>query len=159
MGKSLFSKIMSKSEDEVEDIIEPNPVDPEGTTHTSSEDATSEDGWLADNNEGELSVDVFQSDDYVVIKSTIAGVKPEDIDIAIDNDMITIRGERSQEETVQEDDYLYQECYWGAFSRSIILPVEVKSEEVQASLKNGVLTVKLPKAKKSKSVSVKVNTE
>lgn len=158
MGKSLFSKIMSKSEDEVEDIIETTPAAEEETAPVSPE-GPEDDQWLADNNEGELSVDVFQSDEHVVIKSTIAGVKPEDIDIAIDNDMITIRGERSQEETVQEDDYFYQECYWGAFSRSIILPVEVKSEEVQASLKNGVLTVKLPKAKKSKSVSVKVNTE
>jgi HSP20 family protein len=128
-----------------------------GKKETELTDESSD--WLEDGNEGQLSVDVFQTSEHVVIKSTIAGVKPEDIDVSINNDMITIRGERHQEEEIQEDDYYYQECYWGAFSRSIILPVEVKSEEVDATLKNGVLTVKLPKAKKSKSVSVTVNAD
>lgn len=154
MGKSIFSKMIHKSDDEGEAIIHPS----EESLYAEAPDDANDDQWLADNNEGELSVDVYQTEEHVVIKSTIAGVKPEDIDISIDNDMITIRGERSQEDTVQEDDYFYQECYWGAFSRSIILPVEVKAEEVQAGLKNGVLTVRLPKAKKSKSVSIKVNT-
>ena len=97
--------------------------------------------------------------DSVIIKSTIAGVKPEDIDIAIDNDVITIRGERRLEESIKEDDYFYQECYWGSFSRSVVLPVEIQSDQVDASLKNGVLTVILPKTKKNKSVAVKVKSE
>jgi HSP20 family protein len=109
--------------------------------------------------DGQLSVDVYQTKDSVVIKSTIAGVKPEDVDISIENDVITIRGERKQESEVKDDDYFYQECYWGSFSRSIVLPVEVKSDETNASLKNGVLTVVLPKEKKSKSVAVKVKEE
>jgi len=115
--------------------------------------------WLEDNDEGQLSVDVYQTSDHIVIKSTIAGVKPEDIDISINNDMITIRGERNQEHETKQEDYFYQECYWGTFSRSIILPVEVKAEEVEASLKNGVLTIRLPKIKKLKSVAIKVKTE
>ena len=89
----------------------------------------------------------------------MGGVKPEDIDISINNDMVTIRGKRQEEETIQEDDYFYQECYWGGFSRSIILPTEIIPEKVDASLKNGVLTVRLPKAKKTQSVSVKVKEE
>jgi len=116
-----------------------------------------DDKWLnEDYEEGQLSVDVYQTKESIVIKSTIAGVKPEDIDISINNDMITIRGRREIEETITEDDYFYQECYWGGFSRSIILPVEIIPEKVDASLKNGVLTVKLPKAKKTQSISVKV---
>lgn len=116
--------------------------------------------WLdKEDAEGQLSVDVFQTKDSVIIKSTIAGVKPEDIDIAIDNDVITIRGERKLEESIKEDDYFYQECYWGSFSRSVVLPVEIQSDQVDASLKNGVLTVILPKTKKNKSVAVKVKSE
>ena len=116
--------------------------------------------WLdEDYEEGQLSVDVFQTKAAIVIKSTIAGVKPEDIDISINNDMVTIRGKRQEEETISQDDYFYQECYWGGFSRSIILPTEIIPEKVDASLKNGVLTVKLPKAKKTQSVSVKVKEE
>jgi HSP20 family protein len=116
--------------------------------------------WLdEDYEEGQLSVDVYQTKDTIVIKSTIAGVKPENIDISINNDMVTIRGKREVEETVLEEDYFYQECYWGGFSRSIILPMEIVAEKVEASLKNGVLTVALPKAKRSKSVSIKVKDE
>jgi HSP20 family protein len=116
--------------------------------------------WVAeDYEEGQLSVDVYQTKDSLIIKSTIAGVRPEDIDIAINNDMLTIRGKREVEETVSEEDYLYQECYWGGFSRSIILPCEVQADKVEANLKNGVLTITLPKAKKAKGIQVQVTEE
>ena len=117
--------------------------------------------WVdsGDSYEGQLSVDVYQTPDSVVIKSTIAGVKPEDVDVSIENDMLTIRGQRKQEETIDEGDYFYQECYWGGFSRSIILPVEVVTDKIDASLRDGVLTVTLPKAKKSKGISIKVKRE
>ena len=113
--------------------------------------------WITDEyDEGQLSIDVYQTPTAIIVKSTIAGVKPEDIDIAINNDMLTIRGKRSMEESIEEDNYLYRECYWGAFSRSIILPVEIKANKIDAFIENGVLTVKLPKAKTSKEISIKV---
>lgn len=115
--------------------------------------------WLDENYEGQLSVDVYGTDGEVVIVSTIAGVKPEDIDIAINNDMLTIRGQRTQEKEESVTDYYYQECYWGGFSRSIILPVEVDADNVSASLKNGVLVVRLPRSRKAKSISVRVKEE
>jgi len=116
--------------------------------------------WLdKEETEGQLSVDVYQTKDNLVIKSTIAGVKPEDIDIAIDSDVVTIIGKRKYEEEVKSEDYFYQECYWGSFSRSIVLPLEVKADEAEASLKNGVLTIALPKVKKNKSVAIKVKGE
>jgi len=108
--------------------------------------------------EGQLSVDVYQDKNYVIIKSTIAGVEPEDIDISVDNDMITLRGRREQDRTIKEDDYFYQECYWGSFSRSIILPVEIVADKIDATIKNGILTVKLPKAKKNE-INIKVKDE
>lgn len=113
--------------------------------------------WLGgDYDEGQLSIDVFQSPENIIVKSTIAGVKPGDIDISINNDMLTIRGRREIQERISEENYLIKECYWGGFSRSIILPVEVEVEKVEASLDNGVLTVILPKAKSAKQFSIKV---
>ena len=129
------------------------PIAKEETILTDSE-------WTdKENTEGQLSVDIYQTADSLVIKSTIAGVKPEDIDIAVDNDVLTIRGQRKHEEEIGDEDYFYQECYWGNFSRSIVLPMEVRGDEAEASLKNGVLTVVLPKLKKNKSVAVKVKSE
>ena len=114
--------------------------------------------WLGDDyDEGQLSIDVYQTPDKLVVKSTIAGVKPENIDISINNDMLTIRGKRLRREEVAEENYLIKECYWGGFSRSVILPVEVEADKVEAALDNGVLTVILPKAKSAKQFSIKVS--
>lgn len=113
--------------------------------------------WIEEEEEeGELLVDVYQEGNNVVIRSTVAGVRPEDIDIDINNDMITIRGKRKESSLIDEGDYFYKECYWGSFSRSIILPCEVQASKVKAALKDGVLTVVLPKSLKEKSVRINV---
>ncbi|MGB9847794.1 MAG: Hsp20/alpha crystallin family protein [Minisyncoccia bacterium] len=109
--------------------------------------------------EGQLMVDVYQTPSEIVIKSAVAGVKPEDIDISIVNDMITIKGKRELDEVVKSDDYFYQECYWGSFSRSIILPIEIDADRVNATLKNGILTIRLPKIDKNKVKKVKIKSE
>ncbi len=119
------------------------------------EESVAEDD-LASEYEGQLTIDVFQTPKEIIIKSTIAGVKPEDIDISIDNDMVTVKGERKNDHEVIEEDYYYQECYWGAFSRSVILPVDVIADKAEAKLKNGILTLKLPKAYQSKTKKVSV---
>ncbi len=106
--------------------------------------------------EGQLTIDVFQTENDLIIKSTIAGVKPEDLDVDINNDMIMIRGERKQEEEVAGENYYYQECYWGVFSRSVVLPVDVVSDKAEASMKNGILTIKLPKADTNKTKKIQV---
>jgi len=126
-----------------------------------SEDKLTEDNneeqWLPESyKEGQLAIDVYQTEKDIIIKSTIAGVKPDDIDISVNNDMLTIRGKREMKEEVEEKNYFYQECYWGGFSRSIILPCEVKTEKIEAAIENGVLTVTLPKVKVSKQISIKV---
>lgn len=113
--------------------------------------------WFDDDFEdGQLSLDVYETPKEIMVKSTIAGVKPEDLDIAINEDMLTIRGQRQAEESIKEEDYLYRECYWGSFSRSIILPAEVKADKIKAELENGVLTISLPKAKVAREMSIKV---
>jgi HSP20 family protein len=116
-----------------------------------------EHAWLNFNEEeGQLAVDIYQTDDDLIVKSTIAGAASKDIEISLIDDMLTIRGRRELDEEVASDAYLYRECYWGKFSRSIMLPVEVRGDKVSASLHNGVLTVVLPKAKRSKHTSIRV---
>jgi len=113
--------------------------------------------WLSEY-EGELNIDMYQTKDNVIIKSTIAGVKPEDLDITIANDMLTIRGERRREERIEQQDYFYQECYWGGFTRSVILPIDVDTEAIEADLRDGILTIILPKAAKAKTKKIKVKS-
>jgi HSP20 family protein len=95
--------------------------------------------------EGQLAVDVYQTQDKIVVKAPIAGVKPEDIDVAISEDVVTIRGDRKDEFAVEKDNYYVQECFWGSFSRSVILPTSTVAEKAEASLKDGVLTIQIPK--------------
>ncbi|MSR68666.1 Hsp20/alpha crystallin family protein [Candidatus Saccharibacteria bacterium] len=95
--------------------------------------------------EGQLAVDVYQTKDMIIVKAPIAGVKPEDIDVAISEDVVTIRGDRKDEFAVEKDNYYVQECFWGSFSRSVILPTSTVAEKAEASLKDGVLTIQIPK--------------
>jgi len=112
-----------------------------------------------DAEEGELALDAYQTKDDVVVQSTIAGVKPEDLDITVGSNMVTIQGERKRSEEINQGDYFYQECYWGGFSRSLTLPVEVDADRAQADIKDGVLTLILPKASRSKIKRIKVRGE
>lgn len=108
--------------------------------------------------EGELTVDVYHNSETVVIKSMIAGVRPEDLDISITRDMVTIRGKREEERTVAEEDFIMKELYWGSFSRAIALPVEIDVDEAEAIEKHGLLILKLPKLDKKKKSKLKVRT-
>ena len=122
----------------------------------SDENQAPSNPWPTGEDEGELLLDVYQDDKNIYVKSTIAGVKPEDLDIAITNDMVTIRGKRQADDELTQDDYFYQECYWGPFSRSIILPVDVQTDKSLATLKNGVLTIKLPKSERIKTKKIEI---
>lgn len=159
-GLSKNSNINLRGEDivdeeEIEEEYEEVEEDVDDLLEESEDEEKKE--WLEDEyEEGQLSIDIYQTPENIVVKSTIAGVKPGDIDISINNDMLTIRGKRETEETIKEADYLFRECYWGSFSRSVILPVEIESERIEAELENGVLTVTLPKAKPAKQISIKV---
>jgi len=115
--------------------------------------------WDDSEPEGQLTVDVYQTPAEIVVESAIAGVSPENIDIQVTGDSISIRGSRHREKEVGDEDYLYQECYWGRFARSIILPQEVDPENASVTFKNGILTVRLPKVNKKKSKKLKVSLE
>jgi HSP20 family protein len=124
--------------------------------HTKEE---KEDLWADGEPEGQLTVDVYQTPTDIVVESAIAGVAPDDIDVNVTADSIAIRGSRKREKTVHDEDYLYQECYWGKFGRSIILPQEVDPEGAVVKFKNGILTVTLPKANKKKIHKLKVRID
>lgn len=111
--------------------------------------------WLDKDYEGQLSVDVYETEKEIVVKATIAGVKPEDLNIIVHNDLLTIRGKREEENPIEPVNYICNECYWGGFSRTIVLPQYVKTDKIKAILKNGVLTIILPKAMTSAKVKVK----
>lgn len=106
--------------------------------------------------EGSLTVDVYRDDGDIVIQSTIAGATAADLDITILNDMVTIKGARQPETKVRQNSYYYQELYWGPFSRSIILPEEVDADAAKASMKNGILTIRLPTLEKAKTKRLKI---
>ena len=109
--------------------------------------------------DGQLAIDVYQTESDIVVEAPVAGVSVDDLDIEITPESVTIRGKREKGVKGESRDYLYQECYWGKFSRSVILPQEVNPDHANASFKNGVLKISLPKVNKQKSKKLKVRFE
>ena len=107
---------------------------------------------------GELSVDVYQTPTHIVIKAMIAGVRPEDLDVSITRDMVTIRGKRERHTEGTNGDFFFQELYWGSFARTIVLPQEVEIEEAEATEKHGLLIIRLPKLDKGRQAKLKVKS-
>lgn len=114
--------------------------------------------WLDEPEEGELAVDVYQTPSEIIIKTMVSGVKPEDLNIAITRDMVTIKGRRETQREVSDEDYFHRELYWGSFTRTILLPAEVEVEESEALEKHGLLTIRLPKIDKDRSSNLKVKS-
>lgn len=121
--------------------------------HTVGEDITE---W--EEEEGELSIDMYQTSDEVVVQTMAAGVRPEDLDIEISRDMITIQGKRRESRIIDEDDYVMRELYWGSFSRSVALPEEVDPDLAEASEKHGLLIIRLPKIDKNRKTNLKIKS-
>jgi len=112
--------------------------------------------WLEGENEGALAVDVYETPTDIVIKTMVAGVKPEDLDVSITREMVTIKGKREEDRTVSTEDYFHQELYWGSFTRTVMLPKEVDIDEAEAIEKYGLLILRLPKLDKNKEARLKV---
>ena len=108
--------------------------------------------------DGELAVDVYETPTHLLIKAMIAGVRPEDLDVSITRDMVTIRGKRERALEGNTGDFFFQELYWGSFSRTIVLPQEVEIEEAEATEKHGLLILRLPKLDKGRQAKLKVRS-
>lgn len=132
--------------------------DEEGLPDELSKAAVSEKQNLFEESdeEAQLSIDVYQTPSEIVIKTMVAGVRPEDLDVSITRDSVTIHGERSEDRTVSGDDYLHRELFWGAFSRTIQLPEEIDVDEAEALEKYGMLILRLPKLDKNKETKLRV---
>ncbi|MEK7523785.1 MAG: Hsp20/alpha crystallin family protein [Patescibacteria group bacterium] len=111
------------------------------------------------NEEGQLALDVFQTADEIVVVAPIAGVKFSDLSITITDEVLTLKGRRNFHFNVQPSDYFTQECFWGHFSRSVILPESVDTSNVSASFKTGILTIRIPKIEKIRTRMIKIREE
>ena len=139
------------------------PYEEEETTvaiHDETEEVEeSRADWLEeDTGEGQLGVDVYHTSDEIIIKTMVAGVRPEDLDISITRDMVVIKGKREETHGIAEDHYYHKELYWGSFSRTVLLPQEVESDNAEAVERHGLLIIRLPKINKEKQTRLKVKS-
>jgi HSP20 family protein len=130
-----------------------------GLLSGSKKDKKSDNNWIEEENEeAELAVDVYQTPTDIIVQTMVAGVRPEDLELSIARDMITIVGQREEHRNIDEGNYFTKELYWGKFSRTLSLPQEVEPEEVEATEKHGLLTIKIRKVDKEKKNNVKVRS-
>ncbi len=104
-------------------------------------------------------IDMYRTDKEVVVKASLPGVKPEEVDISISSDCLTIKGETKAEEKIEREGYLYQEHRYGAFSRSVALPSDLQTDKAEASFENGILTLTIPKFEEVKPKPIKVKAK
>jgi len=104
-------------------------------------------------------IDVYQTDKEMVIKASVPGVKPEEVDISIADNILTIRGETKAEEKIEHKDYLYQEHRYGTFCRLVALPRGLKTDRAEANFDDGILTLTIPKAEEAKPKQIKVKAK
>ena len=126
---------------------------------TDSKDVKDTNPWPSSEEEGELAVDLCENKDDLILQAVIGGVEISELDISITNDMITVRGERKRESKDKIEKVYYNECFWGLFSRSLILPQEINADKAKATIKNGLLTIHLPKLMKTKRKTLKIEEE
>lgn len=144
--------------------VEEEPVEPAANTpepeQTYVEEEPAEDtDWEDDPNDlpGQLAVDVYETADKLIIKARTAGIERKDLDVSISDNILTISGILNGGEDEKATQWHIQECYWGEFSRTIALPVEVKEDGVEAVLKDGVLTISFEKERTAAPTRIMVN--
>ncbi len=157
--RSFFEKLtgsVSVSEDQDEEFFyqQPQTNQEEDWEHGFDPEEESED----EDEEGELSVDVYQTPNEIIIQTMVAGVRPEDLDINISRESVTIKGRRDRPGEPSPGDYFHKELYWGPFARNISLPAEVETEEADAIEKHGLLTIVMPKVDKDRTQKLRVRT-
>jgi len=177
---SFLSKIKSKVNNVYRDLLgyppkELNPINEQNDTRILSDvspkndilaaanpniiddKVVHRDAMMLQDEEGQLAVDVYQTVDDVVIKAPVAGVSLDDIDITIADGVLTIRGHRQKEDEIMKEDFYLAECYWGHFSRSIVLPKDLQTEKIKAYFKHGILKITIPKEERIKIKTIPIN--
>jgi len=148
----LTGSVSVREEDEFVPFMEEKKILEKEVLYPSNDE-----DWLEDEEDAQLTIDLLQDHEYIIIQSMLAGVKSDDLDVEISQEMITIRGKRKNPHGGQKhEDYYCQELYWGPFSRSVLLPQEIDTEKSEASLKDGLIVIKLPKIDKEKKQKIKI---
>ncbi|MFH1430414.1 MAG: Hsp20/alpha crystallin family protein [Candidatus Uhrbacteria bacterium] len=117
------------------------------------------DKWIEEASEGELTVDVYETANAFVVQTTVSGVRPDELSLSVHSDLLTIRGVRTPEPHNEERTYLVEECFWGRFSRSILLPEPIDVSRANSTLRAGVLTITLPKLASQTIIGIEEMTE
>ncbi len=129
----------------------------EVTENTTTNNQPADDQWDEDEPvAGQLAVDVYETKEKLVVKGRVAGVNKNELDVSISDNTLTVKGTLSAGSENDVENYFLQECYWGEFSRSIVLPVPVKEDEIEAVLKDGVLTISFAKQKQDTIKKIQV---
>lgn len=155
--RSFWERLTGSVHMEEEEYEEPKKV---SIGHTGKRnDRKDNNNWIEEENEeAELAIDVYQTPTDIIVQTFVAGVKPEDLELSIARDIVTIKGHREESRTIDENNYFSQELYWGRFSRTISLPAEVEPEEVEATERHGLLTIKIKKVDKEKKNNIRVKS-
>lgn len=131
--------------------------DADATNTAPVQDESQDESWDEDEAvPGQLAVDVYETDEKLVVKARTAGVNKQDLDVSISDGILTISGTLSSGDDSEATQWHVQECYWGEFSRTLALPVAVKEEEVEAVLKDGVLTISFNKVKQEQARKIEI---
>ncbi|MFH1454895.1 MAG: Hsp20/alpha crystallin family protein [bacterium] len=133
-------------------------VDDENNDLESEDQVEDELEGTEEETEGQLAIDMYQTPNEIVVKTMIAGVKQEDLDVSITRDMVVIKGKREESNDTAGNDYFHKELYWGSFSRTIILPQEIDVDESEAINKNGLLIIRMPKIDKHRQAKLKIKS-
>ncbi|HEX5395341.1 MAG TPA: Hsp20/alpha crystallin family protein [Candidatus Saccharimonadales bacterium] len=144
MGDDITAAFLSEDE-----VAEPEEAAAPGPSPVAEEE------W-EDEPAGQLAVDVYETKEKLVVKGRVAGVNKSDLDVSISDNTLTVKGTLSAGNEDEVENYFLQECYWGEFSRSLVLPVPVKEEEIEAVLKDGVLTISFAKVKQDTVKKIQV---
>jgi len=158
----LSGSIRMKDEEELEEDYEEQksstkklPLEKKSMKNEEKEIIPS---WENEEQEAELTIDVYETASDIIIQTMVAGVQPDNLSITITRDSVTVRGKREENQSINNENYYVQELYWGAFSRTISLPEEVDPEEAEAVEKHGLLIIRLPKLDKNRETKLKIKS-
>lgn len=164
--KSFFQKIADsmKMKDDTyteDDFIETTPKTKSAQKEKVLKIREENDPFLhtyEEEEDGELPIDVYETDNEIIIQAFVAGVRPDELQISITRDNVSIKGKRTISNNIEEENYSFRELYWGTFSRYVTLPEEIEPEEAEAVEKHGLLIIKLPKIDKQKTANIRVKS-
>lgn len=163
---SFLDRLTGNNSDDLDRVLDDEHQFGDDDDLAVADDYTEEEQWeeedlpasTAEPQDGELPVDMYQTDDEIIIRAIVAGVDPTDLEISITRDMVTVRGTREEYQESRDDGYFHRELFWGSFSRTLLLPEEVAIDEADAKEKHGMLEIRLPKLDKHRSTQLRVKS-